>query len=51
MQTGELEYPKEEQSFTLRQRLQNFVTGRVVPSSSGKGATASGSKGVPSGSH
>ncbi|CAL8471339.1 g10881 [Coccomyxa elongata] len=50
-ETGELEYPKEEQSFTLRQRLQHFVTGRVVPSSSGKGATASGSKGVPSGSH
>lgn len=51
VQTGELEYPKEEQSFTLRQRLQNFVTGRVAPSPAGKGATASGSKGVPSGSH
>ena len=47
LQTGELEYPKEEQSFTIKERLQNFVTGH----GRGKAAHASGSKPPTPGVH
>ena len=47
LQTGELEYPKEEQSFTIKDRLHNFVTGH----GRGKAAHASGSKPPTPGAH
>jgi hypothetical protein len=46
LQTGELEYPKEEQSFTIKERLQKFVTGhsrgKVTPAIGSPPTAASG---------